>query len=65
MGSAMSPAVSNLYMEFFESRLVPTLNNFNYILWVRYVDDVLAFWEEDVDVSHLLTKLNTLTPSGL
>ena len=34
MGSALSPVVSNLYMEFFESRLIPTLNNFNFILWI-------------------------------
>ena len=63
MGSALSPVVSNLYMEFFESRLVPTLDNFGFVSWVRYVDDILTIWEGDVDAVCLLGALNSLSPS--
>ena len=53
----------SLYMEFFESRLVSSLNNFNFVLWVRYVDDILTVWDDDISLSHMVAELSTLIPS--
>ena len=44
MGSSLSPILSNLFMKYFESELVPNILN---IKWLRYVDNIffdLARW---------------------
>ena len=62
MGSALSPVLANIYMEFFESELLPTLPT-QPLLWIRYVDDIFAIWSSEDDVDSFLRDLNALAPS--
>ena len=39
MGSPLSPILSNLYMEYYESTLLPTISPPN-LTWFRHVDDI-------------------------
>lgn len=43
MGSPLSPVVANLYMDYFESELLPTLSLLP-SMWARYVDEIFAIW---------------------
>ena len=62
MGNPLSPVISNLYMEYFETRFLPTICNFR-LPWYRYVDDILCLWPKNVDPHQFLGKLNSLVPS--
>ena len=60
MGSPISPALANLFMEFFELDLLfPLLERYN-IVWYRYVDDVFAVIPSNLDVDNFLGLLNNL-----
>ena len=63
MGSPLSPAICNIYMEQQElnalqsSQQVPTL-------WLRYVDDIFAIWPHGrQDLDHFLDHLNSRNPA--
>ena len=63
MGSPLSPVLANLYMEYFESVLLPTLHVLP-SLWIRYVDDVFALWPHYPSLfPDFLSSLNNLAPS--
>ncbi|XP_069941993.1 uncharacterized protein [Cherax quadricarinatus] len=62
MGNPLSPVLSNLYMEFFETRLLNTILP-NRAKWFRYVDDILCLMPKNVDIHHFLGKLNSLAHS--
>ncbi|XP_063592242.1 uncharacterized protein LOC134769443, partial [Penaeus indicus] len=63
MGSPLSPVLANLFMEFFESELLPSIS-LRPTVWLRYVDDVFALWPHDPALfSDFLTQLNSLSPS--
>jgi hypothetical protein len=62
MGSCLSPVLSNIFMEYFESELIPTINC-NIVTWYRYVDDVFAVLPSDTNFDVVLTQLNSLNPS--
>ena len=57
MGSALSPVLANLYREYVESELLPTID-MKPLLWLRYVDDVCALWPNDQCLDNFLVKLN-------
>ena len=59
MGCPLSPVLANLYMEYFETRLLSKIKASN-IKWFRYVDDILCFWPCDLDVHNFLLRLNLL-----
>ena len=59
MGSPLSPVLAGLYMEYFESELLPTLPMAP-PLWLRYVDDVFVIWREDCDFDLFFSGLNNL-----
>ena len=63
MGSAVSPVVANLYMEFLEQRAIATAPiHCRPRLWKRYVDDVLEIVRKD-QVDNLTTHLNQTDPT--
>ena len=43
MGNPLSPVLSNLYMEFFESKILKIFLPKNAV-WFRYVDDIICLW---------------------
>ena len=62
MGNCLSPVLSNVYMEFYETRLARGIISDD-IFWVRYVDDVFAILKVYTDLQRILTDLNNLVPS--
>ena len=62
MGSPLSPVLAGLYMEYFETTLLPTLEP-QPALWLRYVDDVFALWPGGRDFGVFLDALNNLSPT--
>ena len=62
MGNCLSPVLSNIYMEFFETRIANSILPEN-LFWVRYVDDIFVLWEDENDITVTLRELNSLVPS--
>ena len=62
MGSPLSPVLAGLFMEYFESELLPTLSNLPKF-WTRYVDDVFLIWPNSIDFNSFINELNSLVPS--
>nr|BAM35674.1 putative reverse transcriptase [Penaeus japonicus] len=63
MGSPLSPVLANLFMEYFEAELLPSIS-LRPAIWLRYVDDVFALWPHDPALfPDFLDKLNSLSPS--
>ena len=62
MGSPLSPVLANLFMEYFESELLPTISPLPK-LWVRYVDDIFMLWPLDKNFDDFFAKVNALVPS--
>ena len=62
MGNPLSPVLSNLYMEFFETKFLPNILPRG-VLWFRYVDDIFCIWPLIENVNNFLVNLNTLVPS--
>ena len=70
MGSCLSPLLANIFMEYFETQLLPTIKR-SEVVWLRYVDDILCIYPTDddvinddssADITIFLPKLNNLTP---
>jgi phosphohistidine swiveling domain-containing protein len=58
MGSCLSPILSNIYMEHFETKIVNN-QKLKPIVWWRYVDDIFAIWPYDlVSLNDFLTNIN-------
>ena len=62
MGNPLSPVLSNLYMEIFESRILNTIIPEN-VKWFRYVDDIICIWPNHEDIRTFQDNLNQLVPS--
>ena len=62
MGNPLSPVLSNLYMEFFETKFLINILPHN-AKWLRYVDDVLCLWPCNENLDSFLFRLNNLVPS--
>ena len=62
MGSSLSPVLAGVFMEFFESELLPTILD-HPLPWFRYVDDVFSVWPEEKHFQDFLFKLNNLHPT--
>lgn len=59
MGNPLSPILCNLFMEHFESTLLPRIVP-KPIPWLRYVDDIFSVWPEGEDFDAFLANLNNL-----
>ena len=62
MGNPLSPVLSNLYMEFFETRFLPNILP-NGVFWFRFVDDIFCIWPLEENVNVFLFNLNNQVPS--
>lgn len=51
IGSPLSPVFADLYMKYFESCLLSTLNS-RLVLLLRYVDDSCALWPNDANFDY-------------
>ena len=59
MGNALSPIIANLYMEFYETKILSKVLP-SHVIWLRYIDDVLCALPVDLDPDSLLNKINEL-----
>ena len=63
MGSSLSPILANLYMEFFETALLPNINitDLKVVSWKRYVDDIFSLIEcnDWSKIEEFLSQLNS------
>ena len=57
MGSSLSPIMSNIFMEYFETELLPNITQKK---WLRYVDDIFISWPDNEDFDNFLNILNDL-----
>ena len=57
MGYALSPVLCNIFIENFESELVPRIWN---VRCLKYVDDLLFIWLDDMDFNRFFIALNEL-----
>ena len=62
MGNPLSPLLSNLYMEFFETRILRRILPDD-VCWLRYVDDVFCLWPQELNLENFLEKMNNLVDS--
>ena len=62
MGSPLLPVMAGLFMEYFESELLPTIATLP-PLWIRYVDDILLMWRNEDNFEEFFSAVNSLTPS--
>ena len=61
MGSPLSPLLTELYLVKFENEKLNFANlNFNIKFFYRYVDDIFAIVDKNIDGQQLLTKVNKL-----
>ena len=57
MGSPISPIIANIFMEFFEDKVLKDNTCIN--KWLRFVDDVIAVVPDDTDINNLNNRLNS------
>lgn len=62
MGNPLSPVLSNLYMEFFETKFLPSILPPGTV-WLRYVDDIFCIWPLIVNIDAFILQLNSCVPS--
>ena len=61
MGNPLSPILANLFMKYFESKLLKDIAPPN-LVWLRYVDDVFSIWPKESNFDNFFTRLNNLHP---
>ena len=63
MGSSLSPVLANLYMEYFESCILPQIIPQG-MKWYRYVDDIFTIWNDSWGpFETFFQRLNSLVPN--
>ena len=58
MGSPLAPVLADIFMGFYESKLLNEYNLNKAKFYLRYVDDIPAAFNNEQDSSHLLNFLN-------
>ena len=61
MGSPLGPALANIFVEFYESKLFDKISKPQ--IYYRYVDDTFALFQDEVDSETFLTNLISLHTS--
>ena len=61
MGSPLGPALANIFVGFYESRLFD--NTAKPAVYFRYVDDSIVIFGSELDCDHFQEKLNLLHPA--
>ena len=63
MGSTLSPAVANLFMQKLEQQALKT-TEFKPKAWFRYVDDTFVVWGHGMaKLNNVLSHINSIHPS--
>ena len=60
MGSPVSPIIADLYMEYFEEKVLSTVSH--PMLWWRYVDDIFVI-QKEVNKQDFLQHINSVDPA--
>ena len=65
MGSSLSPGLSCIFMEWFETELINDVipKDKQPIFWLRYIDDVLCCFEDLSVLDEFLAALNSIRDS--
>ena len=63
MGSPLAPVLSNIFMGFHESKWVNAYNLNKPKFYFRYVDDILAAFDNEEDSLNFLNCLNNRHPN--
>ena len=64
MGSSLSPAMANIYMEHFENYLLEDIPvDLRPNLWLRYFDDIFCCFRDISKLDEFLAKLNEIRPT--
>ena len=61
MGSPLSPAMVNIYMEYFEEMALESIS-LKPTIWLRYIHDTFILWLHQEDVQILLDHVNSTRP---
>ena len=59
MGSPLAPTIGNFFLAHIEKKLLETNSNFNPKLFLRYVDDIFAVFDDNNSCSKFLNVLNS------
>lgn len=62
MGGVLSPILSNIYMDYFESLALRTWG-IEPKIWLRYLDDIFCLWRPDTNHDDFLNHINNLRPT--
>ena len=62
MGLPLSPALANIYMEYFED-MASRSTSLKPSMQLRYIDDTFILWPQQEDVQILLDHVNSIRPS--
>ena len=58
MGSPQAPTMANIFMDYFEHKVIPILNELGVKTWLRYVNDTFIFIDEKADLNKILKTVN-------
>ncbi len=63
MGSPLSPVLANLFMIYFEKKIIDTFS-LKPKIWLRYMDDIFVIWSYGIDeLNNFLSHMNSLHPN--
>ena len=62
MGSPMSPVLTNLFMGYYEQKWLQRFEEYELILYCRYVDDIICLFNSESDADNVFVFLNQQHP---
>ena len=62
MGSPLGPSLANFFLVHLEEYKFSNVQNINFKLYVRYVDDIYAIFDEDVHFQSFCNHINNQHP---